>query len=289
MKLIFCLHGRLGNHFFILSALLYAIKKYNIQCYLYIHDYVYEMHCRWSDLGLKYVFDNFNENIIYELPNSTVDKYQYYVNGELDLDKLIKENINTNNIIVLDEEYFQDKKFFLEYKSDIQKIFSIENNYKDIIDNNDVFISVRRGDFITAKFYVLNEDYYIDAYNKYFSNKNIYISCDDIEWCKENLTINRFNNCKNITYIENYKPLEIVSIAKWFSNYICANSTFSWMCSLMSINDNANVITVPTVCNCLSRNGIIKDNDIFYDLFLTENKKYIDTINNSENAVHDVH
>lgn len=269
---------------------MYIIKKYNIKCYLYIPDDILELHCKWTNLGLSYIFDNdnFKDKLIYKLPNNIIYScdLEYYDNTER-LDDFIKDNINTNNTIFFRYNYFQDKKFFLEYKNDIQKIFNIENNhinnYQNIITNNDVFISVRRGDYITANFYVLNEKYYIDNYNKYFAGKNIYMSSDDLIWCRKKLTIDKFNNCKCITYIRESHPLEIVSISKYFSNYICANSTFSWMCSLISINNNAKIITVPTLSKSWYRNNIVNDTNIYYDLNLQENKKYIDAINNAEN------
>ena len=290
MTCIFYLHGRLGNHFFIISAMMYIMKKYNIKCYLYIPDDILELHCKWTTLGLSYIFDNdnFKDKLIYKLPNNIIYScdLEYYDNTER-LDDFIKDNINTNNTIFFRYDYFQDKKFFLEYKNDIQKIFNIENdyinNYQNIITNNDVFISVRRGDYITANFYVLNEKYYIDNYNKYFAGKNIYMSSDDLIWCRKKLTLDKFNNCKCITYIRESHPLEIVSISKYFSNYICANSTFSWMCSLISINNNAKIITVPTLSKSWYRNNIVNDTNIYYDLNLQENKKYIDAINNAEN------
>ena len=294
MKLIFDLQGRFGNHFFIISAMIYAIKKYNVECKIYIPDYVLGYH-NDVKLSLSYIYNSLNEFRIYEIPNNVLysaDLNCYNLDGELNLDKLINDNINTDNTILLAGEYFQDKKYFLKHKNDIKKIFNINSNkiniYKENISNNDVFISVRRGDFIDVKFYVLNENYYIDNYNKYFHGKNIYISCDDIEWCKKNLTVNKFNECKNIIYIENYTPIEIFLLSQYFSNYICSNSTFSWACELNSIYENTNVIIVPNVCNSLARYNIINDTNIVCDLFLKENKKYIDLINNSESAIHNI-
>jgi hypothetical protein len=55
------------------------------------------------------------------------------------------------------------------------------------------------------------------------------------------------------------------------------------MCSLISINNNAKIITVPTLSKSWYRNNIVNDTNIYYDLNLQENKKYIDAINNAEN------
>ena len=86
MTCIFHLYGRLGNHFFIISAMMYIIKKYNIKCYLYIPDDILELHCKWTNLGLSYIFDNdnFKDKLIYKLPNNIIYScdLEYYDNTE---------------------------------------------------------------------------------------------------------------------------------------------------------------------------------------------------------------
>ena len=53
---------------------MYIIKKYNIKCYLYIPDDILELHCKWTNLGLSYIFDNdnFKDKLIYKLPNNII-------------------------------------------------------------------------------------------------------------------------------------------------------------------------------------------------------------------------
>ena len=277
--LIFDLCGKLGNHFFIISAMIYAMKKYNIQCYLYIGN------CINDNLNINYIYEHLSEYIIDLIPENarkSTDLCKNLYNGdEIDLDLVIQKYISTNNIIYFSWEWFQNKKYFIPYKNEIQHIFNIDVDYNNDITKNDVFISVRRGDYIYFNFFVLNDIFYIDTYNKYFNGKNIYISSDDIEWCKENLTIKKFNNCKNITYIENHTPLDIILFSKYFSNYICANSTFSWMCCLNSINNDKNVVGVINIKKDISRDNVFDDNDIVYDLRKQDNTKYIDTINDA--------
>lgn len=283
LTLIFDLSGKLGNHFFILSAMIYAIKKYNIKCYLYV------MNCVNGGIYIDYVYEYLNDYIIDKIPENA--RYCYdicgdmHVGDEIDLDLVIQKHINDDVTIYLYWEWFQDKKYFLPYKEDIQKIFNVNdikfNKWNDMITDNDVFISVRRGDYIYFNFFVLTDTFYIDIYNEYFEGKNIYMSSDDIEWCKTYLSIDKFNNCKNITYIENYTPQEIVSLSKYFSNYICANSTFSWMCNLNSIHNNKKGIGVINIKKDISRDNVFDDNDIVYDLRKQDNIKYIDTINDA--------
>ena len=75
---------------------MYIIKKYNIKCYLYIPDDILELHCKWTNLGLSYIFDNdnFKDKLIYKLPNNIIYScdLEYYDNTER-LDDFIKKNV----------------------------------------------------------------------------------------------------------------------------------------------------------------------------------------------------
>jgi hypothetical protein len=281
MQLIFKLSGRLGNHFYILSAMMYAMKKYNIRCKLKISNHV-------KNQNIDYVYDNFSEYIIDEVPKNYIDINEqfncneYNYDNTIDLDSIINTYINTNHIIYLSRSYFQTNKYFLKYKDEIKQIFINDNEnvlkYEQLISEDDVFISVRRGDYITYGFHTLNKNYYIDMYNKYFKCKNIYISSDDINWCKENLLIDKFNNCKNIVYLENLTPLELYNISTYFKNYICSNSTFSSMCELSS-EYNQKSVGVKNIIGYICRDHMFSNNCIIYDIKNEQYKKYLDNIN----------
>ena len=281
MQLIFKLSGRLGNHFYILSAMMYVMKKYNIRCKLKISNHV-------KNQNIDYVYDNFSEYIIDDITKNYIDiseqfdYNEYNYDNTIDLDNVINTYINTNNVIYLSYSYFQTNKYFLKYKDKIKQIFINETKntlkYKQLISEDDVFISVRRGDYITYGFHTLNKNYYIDMYNKYFKGKNIYISSDDINWCKENLLIDKFNNCKNIVYLENLTPLELYNISTYFKNYICSNSTFSSMCELSS-KYNQKSVGVKNIIGYICRDHMFSNNCIIYDIKNEQYKKYLDNIN----------
>lgn len=295
MQFIFQLEGRMGNHFYIIAAMIYVMKKYNIDCKLFIQDYV---KCQ----NLNHLYKNLEEHIIDKLPKVYIPIYESFNpddiedvlkqqsikcrDNSIDLDEFIKE-YNTeeysNSTITFTFCFFQTDKYFLEYKDDIKKIFLVETEntlkYKNLISEDDVFISVRRGDYITACFYVLTNEYYIDMYNEHFSGKNIYISSDDINWCKENLPIEKFNNCNNITYLEDLDVLELYTIGTYFTNYICANSTFSSACELSS-EHNQKSIGIKNVAADICRHHMFSKNCIAYNVIENDKyKKYIDDIN----------
>jgi hypothetical protein len=168
-------------------------------------------------------------------------------------------------------------------------MFTINNDkvqsYINKIVNNDVLISVRRGDYFDANFYVLTKSYYIDMYNTYFKGKNIYITCDDIEWCRKNLLLNDFNECTNITYIDDLNPLEIVNVASVFNNFICANSSFSMMCDLFANSPNKTTICAININKTIIRHYGFNQNAITYDLNNKNYYKYIDINRSSNNEI----
>ena len=129
MKLIFDLQGRLGNHFFIISAMIYAITKYNIECYICVPEYL-NYHIISRNPLYKYLYDDLSKNIITELPSKLyIDSYNYINNYEYDLDLCIQRNINTDNNIFIIGELFQTNKYFLKCKDAVKNIF-INNNDK---------------------------------------------------------------------------------------------------------------------------------------------------------------
>ena len=280
MKLIFTMQGRLGNLFYIFSAFYYALK-HNINSQLILHN---DYKVFWTENKLnkilynkikKFVINNYDKTKYINLYEGPVDN--------IELEDVISENYNTTNTINFDFVFFQTCKYFLKYKDNIKKYFTYENNntnkYKNIISDNDVLISVRQGDYYGAGYYVLNKEFYIDMYNQYFSSKNIYITSDDINWCKENLTIDKFINCTNIYYINDLHPIEIATISQYFSNFICANSTFSMMLELLSNCENKKAIGVINISSEIIKHYAFDDKCIIYDLNDPKNYKYITKYN----------
>lgn len=276
MKLIFTIEGRLGNVFYIFSAFYYALKQ-NIDSYLILHD---DYKWFWTDNNLnKILYDKIkNFVIVNHDKNKYINLYEGPIDN-IDLDDIINDNYNTSNIINFDFAFFITYKYFAYYKNDIKKYFINETNnvnmYKSMISDNDVLISVRQGDYYDAGFYVLNEKYYIDMYNNYFVGKNIFITSDDINWCKKHLTIDKFINCKSLHYICILNPIEIVTISQYFSNFICANSTFSMMLELFSNYENKKAVGVINISPEIIKYNAFDDKCIIYDLNDEKNHKYI--------------
>jgi hypothetical protein len=152
--------------------------------------------------------------------------------------------------------YFQSEKFFVKYRENILKEFSLTkeqktNEYNMVsnkirTDNNSISMHIRRGDYIedlkTAKHHgVLGIDYYKRALSILnVKNPNIYVFSDDIDWVKKNFTFLP----KNTYFVSKHKfnsAQEIILMSLCKHNII-ANSSFSWWGAWLNQNKKKIVI-----------------------------------------------
>jgi hypothetical protein len=141
--------------------------------------------------------------------------------------------------------YWQNEKYFLNFKNDLKKIFTIKLKKKNkkilnfiskLNDNNAVCINVRRADYLNNNNNI-SKDYYLKSINlilKKFKKVKFYIFSDDIIWCKKNF--------KNMNI--NYQIVDHSYAGKFFTNYfflmtnfkifVISNSTFSWWAAWLS-------------------------------------------------------
>jgi len=128
--------------------------------------------------------------------------------------------------------FFQSEKYFQECRDDLRQIFSpdsysldlIEENYGSLLEENTVFLHVRRGDYL--KYRTHHPPCSLDYYNKaasFFPQDAVFlVLSDDIEWCKSELVDDRFVFVENN---EDHIDFYLMTLCK---NAIIANSSFSW-------------------------------------------------------------
>jgi len=140
--------------------------------------------------------------------------------------------------------YFQTEKYFKHIEDEIREDFTFKDDIlapcKEMIGDieNPIALHVRRGD------YVKNSDNhppctieYYEAALKHFDNdRNVIVFSDDFEWCNENFTDDRFLISENT---DNRVDLCLMSLC---SDFIIANSTYSWWGAWLSNNRNKKVI-----------------------------------------------
>ena len=155
--------------------------------------------------------------------------------------------------IAIFDGYFQNEKYFIEYRKDILDAFTLtvplntENNnlIKEIKQTNSISLHVRRGDYVNLQDYhgLCGLEYYKNAISYVAEKTNephFYLFSDDIKWVVENLkidfpyTIVDINDSKT-----GYFDLELMKNCK---HNIIANSSFSWWGAWLNENPEKIVI-----------------------------------------------
>ena len=152
--------------------------------------------------------------------------------------------------------YWQNWKYFIDYKKEINNIFSfkpvISKKFneikKKILNKKSAIIHFRRGDYKDKKnkgiFYQLGKAYYQEAIQVMRKkNKDLifYVFSDEIDLAKDFFTFE-----KNLVFIninkgkDSYRDMYLMSLSK---NIIISNSTFSWWAAWLG--ESKNIIIAP--------------------------------------------
>lgn len=152
--------------------------------------------------------------------------------------------------------YWQSEKYFKDIEKVIREDFKFKNELGEenlkIVEEmkkvNSVSIHIRRGDYLKPeinKLYggICEINYYkraITHIENNVSNPYYFVFSNDIEWCKENLQLERVNfiDCNNGR--DSYKDMQLMSKCK---HNIIANSSFSWWGAWLNENKDKLVIS----------------------------------------------
>lgn len=226
--------GRIGNQMFeVANAYAYS-KRYNRDIVLNIpkeRDTYYKKY-DWitGSFDTCTMFNNYKYTI-YNEPNDGSYKEIDYIDDN-----------------VMFDGYFQDERYFIDYKNEIKQLFECSIDIKEIILNkysditNYVGIHIRRGDYLLPQnktiFYMPEIEWYENMYNTYFKEITPIIFSDDIEWCKNNMHI---NNAIFSELGDEQLDFYALSLCK---HHICSNSTFAWWACYLQPNYNEKTINI---------------------------------------------
>lgn len=129
--------------------------------------------------------------------------------------------------------YFQSEKYFHHNRNKIleqlepsdELLVYLNSKYPDYINkDNVVSLHVRRGDYVNLQDYhpLLTIEYYEKALNIFDNIDNIVVFSDDINWCKNNLKLDK------LKFVEDEKDYIEMYLMSMIKNNIIANSSFSW-------------------------------------------------------------
>ncbi len=149
--------------------------------------------------------------------------------------------------------YFQSEKYFIDYTDAIRQDFSLKGPLGEAADSiaaqirsgaNTISLHVRRGDYLKESDFkgIANQEYYANAV-KYVTEKvshpQFFIFSDDIEWCKENLSLPADSVFVSNSDLKDYGELVLMSLCK---HHIIANSSFSWWGAWLGSNPEKIVV-----------------------------------------------
>lgn len=220
------LNRNLGNQLFELASLIGLAKRYNTSLML---------PPKWQ---YRSSF-NLNSSIQYGNVDAFVSIREPEFHCCLEFFDKFEHILKNERVYV--EGYFQSELYWKPFEDEIRKAFefaiSIKEDTDSFLTDNDievenfVAVSVRRGDFaVDANHYLLPFEYYIGAITLYFPEKDIMVFSDDIPWCKEHFCMAD----RRIVFSENKNAIEQLSLMSRFSDFVLANSTFSWWGAYLS-------------------------------------------------------
>lgn len=228
-------NGRLGNQMFQYAALrgIAANKEYN---------WVIPKPDSYGDSNYG-LFDCFEM--------STVSESNFgFVNGQsvqTGCFNFSEEFFNNCPDNVNLHDYFQTEKYFANVTETIREDYTFKKEIVDscleIIDGlqNPIFLHVRRGDYVNQpdNHPVCPVSYYQKSLEKFDSNVSVFVFSDDLDWCRENFTDDRFLiPTENPVYnhlsdtndgrVKSFVPYYDLCIMSMCSGAIIANSSLSW-------------------------------------------------------------
>lgn len=228
-------NGRLGNQMFQYAALRGIASHKNYQ-WMIPEPNSYGT----SNYGL---FDCFEMTSVSE-DNFGLVNGQTIQTGCFNFNKQFFENCPDNVNL---HDYFQTEKYFENISDLIHKDYTfkkeIVESCSEIIDQleNPIFIHVRRGDYVNQpeNHPVCPISYYEKSLELFDKNSSVLVFSDDLEWCRENFTDDRFLiSTENIKYnhfsdtndgkVKSFIPYYDLCLMSMCTGAIIANSSLSW-------------------------------------------------------------
>ena len=232
--------GQLGNQMFQYASLKGIAAKHNYRTIIPSHNEVI-VDALGNKLRIE-LFDAFDipmgpMDVGYIPHDRNLQEPHYHFSQEL-LDRC------PDNVSLVG--YFQSEKYFKHIEEDIRKLFAPKSHdlrsYESIKHflNNPIALHIRRGDFLinSVHHHNLSMKYYEEALKEFDESRQVVIFSDDTDWCKEQPLFDddRFLVC------ESAGPYADLCIMSKCSDFIIANSTFSWWGAWLSDNEDKLVI-----------------------------------------------
>lgn len=160
-------------------------------------------------------------------------------------------DLKTNKLLMAERFY---KKHINTLHNDLEYMVPLSVHSQSIINDmkkyDSIALHVRRGDYKSVlDFGLCSKEYFqksIDIMISKLDNPKFFIFCEDMEWARENLSINaphRFVDFKESIDIIGRGYAELLEVMASCDHFIIANSTFSWWGAFLGKNKEKIIIT----------------------------------------------
>jgi hypothetical protein len=205
-------HGRFGNSLFQIAATIGYAKRYNDEfCFP-----------KWEYQSLTNIPSE------YFIDKNSIRISTYYKESGFHYTGIpFQSNCSLSG-------YFQSWRYFDDCKDYIREVLS-PTPAEDMKDY--CCVHVRRGDYLNYPKHHPTQtmQYYMSAAEK-IPTKKFMVFSDDVEWCKNNFKGNKFTINEASSTASDFRKM--VSC----SNFIIANSSFSWWAAWLSKNESKIVV-----------------------------------------------
>jgi len=227
------LQGGLGNQLFQMSAAISLALENSDEAIFDVINHDLPKQGRKCENYLKTIFRNLNFSSALPIKHVYREPYFHYKNIEYKPDMCLFG-------------YFQSEKYFKKYTNNIKRLFSIDeetknfinNKYGEILTNNTVAVHVRRGDYLkySETHPPCTIEYYNEAIATFSKNTTFLFFSDDISWCKKNFIYD------NSIFIEKNEDLVDFYLISMCNNAIISNSSFSWWAAWLNEKNGKKII-----------------------------------------------
>ena len=231
--------GRLGNQMFQYAALKGLAR--NIGADITIPYYQDAVNDGIGNMLRTELFDSFDLKVNVGLLNNghapVVQERHFHFDEELF--RLCPDHVDLRG-------YFQTEKYFKHIENEIREDFTFKDEIltpcKEMIESvdNPIALHVRRTDYVinSANHPPCTLEYYEEALKHFDEDRNVIVFSDDPAWCNEQelFSGDRFLISENE---DNRVDLCLMTLC---SDFIIANSSFSWWGAWLCTNPNKRVV-----------------------------------------------
>lgn len=219
------LYGRLGNCMFQIAAALSYAKKKNKPFYITFGDL--------QALNREFLEFIFRFEVYQGRPKTWITWKEAETR---EYDPIEYDDERYPFII---DGYFQDERYF--DREDVKEWFHfpehiikyVKDKYGPLYDY--VSVNVRRGDYVDIGI-ATPPEWYMSAFEKYFSGRKCIVLSDDIEWCKENIKI------PNAIFAEGGTALSDLCICSMCKDHITYNGSFGWWGCYLGEREDSTIV-----------------------------------------------